>query len=244
MIFQEENREENKKVSFFSERNVGLFFTLIFHLIILLILIFYSIKTLRSGELSFIADSENKIAKDLEEERIRQEEEIKDQANSQLAEEFKSSSQYKSIAVNVSSTENFPPTSSPSKSENTSERENIPSNVSEGVEMIQYSKNSPETENKGEYRGPSVLSWTLDGRRALYLPIPAYKCQGEGIVYVQIVVGRNGYVKKAAVIAGQSSSDECLKSCALDAAKRSRFSSSETASDNQVGEIAYKFIAQ
>ena len=101
-----------------------------------------------------------------------------------------------------------------------------------------------EKEGAGEYRGPSVLSWTLDGRRALYLPIPAYKCAGEGIVYVQIVVGKNGYVKKTTVISAPSASDECLRSCALDAARVSRFSRSDIASDNQLGEIVYKFIAQ
>ncbi|MBR5944569.1 MAG: hypothetical protein IKZ94_06445 [Lachnospiraceae bacterium] len=61
---------------------------------------------------------------------------------------------------------------------------------------------------------------------------------------MQIVVGRNGYVKKASVIPGPSASDECLRECAAQAAKVSRFSSSDIASDNQVGEIVYKFIAQ
>src|SRR5574344_989623 len=44
------------------------------------------------------------------------------------------------------------------------------------------------------YKGPSVLSWTLDGRNAFSLPIPVYKCQGGGDVSVRISVGRNGYV--------------------------------------------------
>jgi protein-tyrosine-phosphatase len=79
------------------------------------------------------------------------------------------------------------------------------------------------------YKGPSVLSWTLDGRNAFSLPIPVYKCQGGGDVSVRISVGRNGYVTSAQIIEGSSVSDECIRAAALNAAKRSRFSASETA---------------
>ena len=38
------------------------------------------------------------------------------------------------------------------------------------------------------YSGPSVLAWSLDGRKASHLPIPAYRCYGAGEVTVVIIV--------------------------------------------------------
>ncbi len=228
-------------------RSAGLVVTLVFHIILLAILLFFSLKSLKKGELSVYTDADSEIAREIEQEQQRQLEEIKDLAQNQLREEFLSSASYKSIAVNMNGQEQSPAEESgrTSNSEPSVEPETSPSNISEGIEVSSAEETqSAEKEGAGEYRGPSVLSWTLDGRRALYLPIPAYKCAGEGIVYVQIVVGKNGYVKKATVISAPSASDECLRSCALDAARVSRFSRSDIASDNQLGEIVYKFIAQ
>ncbi|MBO8428726.1 MAG: energy transducer TonB [Bacteroidetes bacterium] len=94
------------------------------------------------------------------------------------------------------------------------------------------------------YKGPSVISYTLDGRRAISLPVPVYKCYGGGDVSVRITVNRKGYVTAASVIESVSSTDECLIRSALDAANRSRFRASSTAPERQVGEIVYRFIAQ
>lgn len=227
-------------------RGVGLVVTLVFHIIVLAVLLFFSVKSLRRGELSVLTDADKEIAREIKEEELREQEEIKDLAQKSLEEQMGAFASLRAVAVNASAQDlsNPNPEGGAPKSEPEMEEINSPSNVSDGVEVSDGQMVGSQNEQKGEYRGPSVLSWTLDGRRALYLPIPAYKCQGEGIVYVQIVVGRNGYVKKASVIPGPSASDECLRECAAQAAKVSRFSSSDIASDNQVGEIVYKFIAQ
>ncbi|MDR2585131.1 MAG: hypothetical protein LBC84_02765 [Prevotellaceae bacterium] len=99
----------------------------------------------------------------------------------------------------------------------------------------------PTTET---YKGPSVLTWKLEGRKAQHLSIPVYKCLGGGDVTVMIGVNKRGYVVAASVVTAFSSSDECLKEFAIRAAKESRFSASETATDPQQGEIVYRFIAQ
>ncbi len=111
-------------------------------------------------------------------------------------------------------------------------------------EVPSAAKYEEKKEETPAYKGPSVLYWILDGRRAFSLPIPVYKCRGGGDVTIQIYVGRNGYVQKAAVVADASVADECIRSAALDAAKRSRFSKSDTADDPQIGQITYRFIAQ
>ena len=106
------------------------------------------------------------------------------------------------------------------------------------------SQKKADDSKKKEYSGPSVLSYTLDGRKASHLKIPAYRCYGSGDVTVIITVNNAGMVVGAKVLDTVSSSDECLRSYAIRAARLSRFSASETAPPNQTGEILYRFIAQ
>lgn len=94
------------------------------------------------------------------------------------------------------------------------------------------------------YSGPSVLSYTLDGRKASKLPIPAYRCYAGGEVTVIIVVNPQGSVIGAEVKDDISSTDQCLRSFAVRAARLSKFSQSSTAPARQTGEIVYRFIAQ
>ena len=104
-------------------------------------------------------------------------------------------------------------------------------------------KEEPITK-KQTYSGPSVLSWSLEGRRASHLPIPAYRCIGAGQVTVIIAVNNQGQVMNAKVDEDISSSDGCLRNFAIRAARLSRFSSSTTAPSRQMGTITYAFIAQ
>lgn len=94
------------------------------------------------------------------------------------------------------------------------------------------------------YSGPSVLSYTLDGRKASKLPIPAYRCYAGGEVTVIIVVNPQGSVIGAEVADDISSTDQCLRNFAVRAARLSKFSQSSTAPARQTGEIVYRFIAQ
>ena len=95
-----------------------------------------------------------------------------------------------------------------------------------------------------EYSGPSVVSYSLDGRKASRLPIPAYGCFGGGMVTVLIVVDNSGKVIDAKVQDDTSSKDGCLREKAINAAKRSRFSTNTKAPARQHGDIVYQFIAQ
>lgn len=94
------------------------------------------------------------------------------------------------------------------------------------------------------YSGPSVLSWHLDGRKASHLPIPAYRCYGGGMVTVVITVNTSGKVIDARVLDDVSSQDKCLRDFAVRAARMSRFSAAPTAPSKQTGDIVYQFIAQ
>ena len=102
----------------------------------------------------------------------------------------------------------------------------------------------PKPRKQQTYSGPSVLSWSLDGRKATHLPIPAYRCLGSGEVTVIITVNNQGTVVDAKIDDGASSGDGCLRSFATRAARLSKFNASMTAPARQMGTITYLFVAQ
>ena len=99
-------------------------------------------------------------------------------------------------------------------------------------------------EQQEVYTGPSVLSYEVPGRKGSYLPIPAYKCMGEGEVTVNVTVNPQGKVIGASVKEAVSSDDACLRDYAVRAAKKSFFSSKPGAPAKEYGYITYRFIAQ
>lgn len=95
-----------------------------------------------------------------------------------------------------------------------------------------------------EYHGPSVAYYTLVGRRAMILKVPAYKCLNEGEVMVSIYVDRQGVVREAYIMDNGSTDDECIREQAVQAALHSVFTAKEDAPEIQYGDIRYIFIAQ
>ena len=109
---------------------------------------------------------------------------------------------------------------------------------------VQEEKKESKKEESKPYSGPSVLSWSLDGRKASRLPIPAYRCYGAGEITVIITVNNRGDVVNAKVDESVSSTDGCLRTFAVRAARLSKFSASPEAPARQMGTITYAFIAQ
>ena len=105
-------------------------------------------------------------------------------------------------------------------------------------------KTESQTQAAKPYSGPSVLSWSLDGRKASILKIPAYRCYGAGEVTVTIAVANDGSVINAKVNESLSSGDRCMNEFAIRAARLSKFNYSPTAPARQMGTITYAFIAQ
>jgi TonB family protein len=104
--------------------------------------------------------------------------------------------------------------------------------------------NSGKQKEERKYSGPSVVSYYLEGRKASKLSIPAYRCMGAGEVTVLITVDNSGTVIAAKVDESVSSTDGCLRSFAVRAARLSRFSADPKAPARQTGNIVYQFIAQ
>lgn len=94
--------------------------------------------------------------------------------------------------------------------------------------------------NPGSGGGPS---FSLKGRSSKSLPKPEYTSNEQGTVVVKIWVNTNGEVTR--VEAGQrgtTTSDRGLWKLAENAAMRSKFSPDANAPEDQTGTITYKFI--
>jgi outer membrane biosynthesis protein TonB len=94
------------------------------------------------------------------------------------------------------------------------------------------------------YSGPSVLSYSLKGRKGRYLEVPAYKWYGAGDVTVIITVDRTGRVLSAKVDEAKSSKDRNLYDLAVAAAMNSEFTALGSAPNPETGSIVYRFIRQ
>lgn len=234
------------------ERKIGFYSTVVFHLVIIIILLVTTISNVIAEETAFVLDF---TGIEQMEQKIKQEE-IKIQAQKAVEDLLSgniSASAYRNVAVDRSSGRNLKDDRFKNPSQvydearelqrklDASRREAM---MEQGSDDVASGSREDKKSRSETYKGPSVLSYSLDGRKGMSLPVPVYKCYGGGDVYVQITVNRKGYVVAASIIEGSSSSDECLIRAAVAAAKRSRFSASQTAPEKQVGEIAYRFIAQ
>jgi TonB family protein len=84
--------------------------------------------------------------------------------------------------------------------------------------------------------------YALAGRKAISKPQPAYNCNEEGTVVVQITVDKNGTVTDAKPGArGTTNSANCLSSQAKVAAMNTKWNTSPDGTEKQVGTITYIF---
>lgn len=93
----------------------------------------------------------------------------------------------------------------------------------------------------GAGRGTGVGNYQLAGRKNLNTPKPQYRCNEEGTVVITITVDKSGRVIKAERGRGTTNSAQCLFDQAKQAALDTKFESSASAPDTQVGKIIYNF---
>jgi outer membrane biosynthesis protein TonB len=93
----------------------------------------------------------------------------------------------------------------------------------------------------GGGRGTGVGDYDLGGRKPLSRPAPKYTCNEEGKVVIAITVDRNGKVVKAERARGTTNPAQCLFDQARQAAMNTKFESSSSAPEQQVGKIIYNF---
>lgn len=234
------------------EDRVGFYTTLVFHLAVLVILLIVSIGRVASSENTFVLD----FTKQEELEKLQKEIELKEQVARNLEDQLARQPQQRirNVAVDAGNKLRDDRFKNPSevydearelqRKLDASKRDALAQQAAEEAVDLNPQKGTESSEPAPAYQGPSVISYELDGRKALNLPVPAYKGYGAGDVLVDIEVNPAGRVTAARVRPDGSSADASLHAFALDAARRSRFSASADADKSQTGWILYRFIAQ
>ena len=232
------------------DQKAGLYITAIVHLAVIIILLLCQIGYSVQRENSFVLD----FTKQEEQEKIEKQEELSRNALAQLESMLSvaRSQPVRNLTVNRSQLKDDRNTDADQLYR---DAERLAQDLKDGQHRQQddpedYVQDpvTPLSDSKPRkqetYSGPSVLSWSLDGRKATHLPIPAYRCIGAGEVTVIITVNNQGTVVDAKVDDGSSSGDGCLRSFATRAARLSKFNASSPAPARQMGTITYLFIAQ
>jgi len=233
-----------------SEDKAGVYITIIFHLVVIIILLATQLGFSLQKENSFVLD----FTKQEELEKEQQEQDFKEDISQKIEEMLAASEAgyipLRNIAVDRGALKDDRGTDADQLYKDAAK---LQQELDGGVhpaddELVDFTpQKSPEKKEKKaeqKYSGPSVVSYDLGGRKASRLPIPAYRCMGAGMVTVIITVDNSGKVVNAKVQDELSSTDQCLRAFAIRAARMSQFSSDSKAPARQVGNIVYQFVAQ
>lgn len=236
------------------EDKAGLYVTVIVHLAVIIILLLSQIGAMWKQEQSFLLDfsrEEEAEQQRLAEQRQAEQEAFDENISRRIDELIKGTSgvDFRNVAVDRGTLKDDRGTDADKLYEDARRlarelKDGIVPDEPDGdyatVSKPQEQDNTP----RREYSGPSVVSYSLDGRKASRLPIPAYRCYGGGMVTVLILVDNAGNVIHAKVQEEVSSPDRCLCDFAVRAARMSKFSVDAKAPARQAGDIVYQFIAQ
>lgn len=227
----------------------GIYITVIVHLVVLIVLMLIQLGATWKKESSFVLD----FTKMEQIEKLQKELELKQAINDRLNEMLAGGYEpIRNIAVDRSELKDDRHSAEDAR-ELYEEAEKLKQDLQRPAEEVQVEHEiiaaptpakKEEARKEVKYSGPSVLEYELEGRKASRLPIPAYRCIGAGEVRINITVDKQGTVVGAKVDESSSSSDGCLRSFAVRAARMSKFSMSTTAPDRQQGYIIYQFVAQ
>ncbi len=90
----------------------------------------------------------------------------------------------------------------------------------------------------------TAVSYDLENRWHKYIYIPAYKCEGGGTVVLGIEVDQKGSVTSVNIMKDISTNDPCLLEESVNSAWKAVFNSSPDAPLKQYGTITYVFLPQ
>jgi hypothetical protein len=241
---------------FFRKNLVAILYTLIFHLVVLIVLVFVRIEGLKDDqELGITLEFEEKTI-----EEILAEEEIEVPAE-WLEEVMRQREASSNRAVNLNAETRFSEDISTDDyvrdlleqielARDQQDREKL-EELQAILAAADYEPPAEETgdEEQGEYSGPTTITYSFLEeplqRRKVVLTIPVYRCLGSGFVRVRITVGRDGSVLNAEVKGDIEGEDRvCFAEAALSAALSSSFRIDIGAPEKHQAEITYSFVAQ
>jgi hypothetical protein len=238
------------------ENRVAILCTLIFHLVVLIIMIFVRVEGLKNDmELGVMLEFEVRTI-----EEILAEEEI-DVPEEWLEQVMRQRELASNRAVNVHSENRF------------SNEISTESYVQDLLEQIEQARREEDREKLEElqailasadyvppvqdqpaeeqvdYSGPTTITFEFmeepRNRGKVELTVPVYRCLGSGLVTVEVEVNRDGSVSSAQIKGPVEGRDQvCFTEAALNAARSSRFRIDMNASERHRARITYTFIAQ
>lgn len=230
------------------DQKAGLYITVSVHLAVIIVLLAVQIGFEVQRENSFVLDFSQQEEMERQKEEVQLQKSVAEQLDQLLA---AAGAPIRNIAVDRSALKDDRGTNADELykeaerlAKELRDGQNQPQEDPDAVSLDEPRKQEPPKQEARPYSGPSVLSWSLDGRKATHLPIPAYRCYGAGEITVIITVNNRGDVVNAKVDEGKSANDGCLRCFAVRAARLSKFSASPSAPARQMGTITYAFIAQ
>jgi TonB family protein len=241
---------------FFKENLVAILYTVIFHLVILIVFVFAKVDGLKNGrELGVELEFEERTLEEILAEEV---EEVPAEWMEQVMLERELAS---NRAVNLNAENEF--------SEDISTDEYVQDLLDqieqardeedkEKLEELQailatadYVPPAAEEEEdqSGEFSGPTTITYEFleepRSRGKVKLTIPIYRCQGSGVVRVEVSVAPDGSVRSAEIRAPIEGSDKvCFGDAALAAARSSRFRIELNGPSKHRALITYAFVAQ
>lgn len=241
---------------FIRKNLVSILYTLIFHLLVLIILILVRVEGLKQDrELGIKLEFEEKT---IEEILAEEEVDIPAEWMEQIMQQRELSS---NRAVNLNADNRFSENISTDEfvqdlldqielARNQQDREKLEElqAILAAADYVPPSEES-EAEDHEEFTGPTTITYEfLDEPRQrgkVLLTVPVYRCQGSGVVRVEVTVERDGRVDGAEILEPIEGSDKtCFSNAALAAASSSRFRIEINAPEKQRAVITYTFIAQ
>ena len=240
---------------FLKENKVALLYTLIFHLVVLIIFIFVKVEGLKNDrelgiELEFeektieqlLAEEEIDVPAEWLEELMRQRElssnrAVNLNAEEKLNEDISTSDYVKDLLDQIEDARN---------EEDRDKLEELQA-ILASADYVPPSSN--EEEESTVYAGPTTITFEfLDlplNRGKVELTVPVYRCQGSGVVKVEVAVGTDGHVREARVLEPIIGSDRvCFADAALSAALSSQFRIELSGPAKHRAIITYSFVAQ
>jgi hypothetical protein len=231
-------------------RNInGVIFTLLFHILLLLVLIVSQFRIKREFvESEMIIDFGELVEeeKPIAEEEQQQDEQLTQQSTSAPSNQTTNTASNRS----KSNSDKFFDQEYYNELERAKElAQNVRGQLSkeiptlDNLKMPEKSQELNETGEPSTFSGDSNVEYVLENRYHTKLPIPVYLAQKGGRVVVQITVDRKGNVVSAA-IANTEGIDDMILSYAKTAALRTKFNADSKAPNPQKGTITYRFIRQ
>ena len=214
-----------------SEDRAGLYITVIFHLVIIIILLACQIGAALRRDNTFVLD----FSKQEEVEKQKAEENFKEEVSDRLDQLLAAASgvPIRNIAVDRSSA---------LKDDRNTNAEQLYKDAERLAQELKDGFKSDEPDD--DYVAVSKPVVKKEEPKKQTYSGPAYRCLGAGHVTVIITVDPSGNVIAAKIQEDASSNDKCLRDFAIRAARLSKFSASTSAPPRQLGNIVYMFIAQ